>query len=67
MKPGDLVRITAPCNSKLKTFHGGEIGMIIGWGSTLTGVVRNDLYSVMFPEGIETIAFHLLETVDEAG
>ena len=67
MKPGDLVRVTHPCNSKLKTFHGGEIGMIIDLGATSTGVVRNDLYRVLFPEGIETIAFHMLETVDEAG
>lgn len=66
MKPGDLVRVTAPCNSELKTFHGGEVGLIIGWGTTSTGVIRNDLFRVMFPEGVETFAFHLLEVVSEA-
>jgi len=50
MKPGDLVRVTAPCNSEIKSFTGGEIRTIIGWGGTSTGVVRNDLYRVMFPE-----------------
>ena len=67
MKPGDLVRVTAPCNSELKKFVGGEIGTIIGWGTTSTGIVRNDLHMVMFPEGVVTFAFHLLETIDEEG
>ena len=67
MKPGDLVRVTAPCNSEIKSFAGGEIGTIIGWGATSTGIVRNDLHRVMFPEGVVTFAFHLLETIDEEG
>lgn len=67
MKPGDLVRVTAPCHGDLKAFCGGEVGMIIDWGTTSTGIVRNDLHRVMFPEGIETFAFHLLEVVDEEG
>ena len=67
MKPGDLVRVTAPCNSELKAFHGGEVGMIIDWGTTSTGIVRNDLHRVMFPEGVVTFAFHLLEVINEEG
>ena len=67
MKPGDLVRVTAPCNSELKSFHGGEVGTIIGWGTTSTGIVRNDLHRVMFPEGIVTFSSYLLETIDEEG
>ena len=67
MKPGDLVRVTAPCNSELRAFHGGEIGMVIGWGTTSTGIIRNDLLHVMFPEGSIPFAIHLLETIDEEG
>ena len=48
-----------------KNYVGGEIGMIIGWGTTHTGVIRNDLYRVLFPDGIETFALHFLEPVDE--
>lgn len=65
MKPGDLVRVTGPCNSLLKNYVGGEIGVIIGWGATHSGVVRNDLYRVLFPEGIETFALHFLEPIDD--
>jgi hypothetical protein len=67
MKPGDLVRVTAPCNSELRKFSGGEIGMIIGWGTTPTGIIRNDLLHVLFPEGLIPFAIHLLETLDEVG
>ena len=67
MKPGDLVRVTAPCNSEIKSFAGGEIGIIIGCGATSTGIVRNDLHRVMFPEGVADFAFHLLEAIDEVG
>lgn len=65
MKPGDLVRVTAPCNSELKKFRGGEIGMIIGWGTTSTGIIRNDLLHVLFPEGPIPFSIRLLEAVDE--
>lgn len=65
MKPGDLVRVNAPCNSELKAFHGGEVGMIIGWGTTSTGIVRNDLLHVLFPEGVVPFAVHLLEPINE--
>ena len=67
MKPGDLVRVTAPCNSELRKFCGGEVGTIIGWGTTSTGIIRNDLFRVMFPEGFENFAHHLLEVIDEKG
>lgn len=66
MRPGDLVRVTSPCSGEIKRFRGGELGMIIGWGTTSTGVVRNDLYMVLFPEGLENFSSHLLETVDES-
>jgi hypothetical protein len=65
MKPGELVRVTAPCNSELKAFHGGELGMIIGWGATSAGIIRNDLLHVLFPEGVVAFAVHLLEIIDE--
>jgi len=65
VKPGDLVRVTAPCNSELKTFRGGEIGMIIDWGENRMGVRRNDLFEVLFPEGRARFAHHLLEVVNE--
>jgi hypothetical protein len=65
VKPGDLVRVTAPCNSEIKWFRGGEIGLIIGWAEDPKGIIRNDLVTVLFPEGRINFATHLLEIADD--
>jgi hypothetical protein len=65
MKPGDLVRVTSPCTGELKKYISGEIGVIVGYGATSTGVVRNDIFRVLFPEGSDVFAFHLLEVISE--
>ena len=66
MKIGDLVRVTSPCTGELKKYSSGEIGVIVGYGATSTGVVRNDIFRVLFPEGSDVFAFHLLEVISEA-
>ena len=39
--------------------------MIIGWGTTSAGIIRNDLLHVLFPEGLVPFAIHLLEPINE--
>ena len=65
MNPGDLVRVTQPCVGMHKTFVSGELGIIIGWGQTYSGIRRNDLYRIMFPSGIEVFTAVMLELVNE--
>jgi hypothetical protein len=48
-----------------KTFVSGELGIIIGWGQTYSGIRRNDLYRIMFPSGIEVFTAVMLELVNE--
>jgi len=66
MKPGDLVRITSPCTGDLKKYSAGEIGLIVGYSTTSTGVIRNDIFRVLFDEGTDVFAYHLLEVISEA-
>lgn len=66
MKPGDLVRVTLPCESDLATFFGGEVGMVIET-RIVVGIRRTDLLCVMFPVGSVIFARHLLEAIDEEG
>ena len=66
MKPGDLVRITSPCTGDLKKYSVGEVGLIVGYSTTSTGVIRNDIFRVLFDEGTDVFAYHLLEVISEA-
>ena len=66
MKPGDLVRVTSPCTGGLKKYSAGEIGVIVSYVATSTGVVRNDIFRVLFAEGADVFAYNLLEVISEA-
>jgi hypothetical protein len=67
MKPGDLVRVTSPCTGDLKKYNAGEVGLIVGYSVTSTGVIRNDIFRVLFDKGADVFAYHLLEVIGESG
>lgn len=65
MKPGDLVQVNAPCNSEVKAFRGGEVGLIISHAIPMSGPIRNELVNVLFPEGTVEFATHLLDLISD--
>lgn len=65
MNPGDLVRVTDPCQGNRRPYKKGEIGIITGFSAAEEGHIRDGVYVVQFHDGSEDFAYHLLEVINE--